>query len=404
MREQSPSGSPAILFLLPSITSGAGGGIERASRELVEAAARRWPEARLGVALAREPGLTHPDWLDEDMRSRIAREPGPAHPDWLDEGVRSRIAVVGVAAERRLPRLVELGARAAVLAGRLRPSLVWCAHLHHAPLGHALAVLGGAKLVVQAHGIEAWTVRSRVMRHALRRADRIAAVSSVTAERLGRAVAIPAARIAVLPNAVDTARFTPGAVRPDVERRLAGLARPRLLTVARLDAAEGYKGVDVVLRALAGPARALGASYLVVGDGSDRPRLAALARSLGVDAHFPGHADERDLVDLYRACDAFVMPSRGEGFGIVFAEAAACGLPVVAGNADGSVDALGGGALGLLCDPSSVDEVAAAIVAHARGTSPPALRDPARLHAEVEARFGRAAFARRLGALLDDLA
>jgi glycosyltransferase involved in cell wall biosynthesis len=373
----------AILFLLPSLTSGAGGGIERAARELVEATARVRPEARLGVVLAREPRLLDPGALD----GALAR----------------RLEVSGVASERRALRIAELGVRAAALTARLRPSLVWCAHVNHAPLGHALAALSRAKLAVQAHGIEAWSVRAPSVRHALRRAERVVAVSTVTAERLAQAAALPVGRIALLPNAVDTARFTPGDARADVEHRLADLPRPRLLTVARLDATEGYKGVDVVLRALAGPARPLGASYVVVGEGSDRPRLEVLAAGLGVAARFLGRADERDLVDLYRACDVFVMPSRGEGFGIVFAEAAACGRPLVAGNADGSVDALGGGALGLLCDPSSVDEVAAAIAAHVRGTSPAALRDPERLHREVDARFGRAAFRRRLAALLDEL-
>jgi|SRR5579883_2947158 len=372
----------AILFLLPGLTSGTGGGIERASRELVAAAARVRPEARLGVVLAREARI--------DARA-------------IEEDVRARLTISTGDDPRRAVRIAGFAGRALSVVLRLRPSLIWCAHLHHAPLGVALAALARAKLVVQAHGVEAWDVRARILKEAVRRADRVVAVSTVTAQRLARSLGLPVEGIAILPNAIDTARFAPGAPREAVARRLADLPRPRLLTVARLDAGERYKGVDVVLRALAGPLRPLGGSYVVVGDGSDRARLAALADRLGVTARFLGRADERDLADLYRACDVFAMPSRGEGFGIVFAEAAACGLPVVAGDADGSVDALGGGALGLLCDPGSVDAVAAAIEAQARGTSPPELRDPARLHREVEARFGRAAFRRRLAGILDEL-
>ena len=65
----------------------------------------------------------------------------------------------------------------------------------------------------------------------------------------------------------------------------------------------------------------------MVGDGTDRPRLERLAHELGVPVTFYGRAPDAELADLYRACDLFVMPSRKEGFGYVFIEAMACGLP-----------------------------------------------------------------------------
>jgi glycosyltransferase involved in cell wall biosynthesis len=218
--------------------------------------------------------------------------------------------------------------------------------------------------------------------------DRVVAISRFTAHRAESALGLQG--VAILNNAVDTARFSPGAPPADLERRLP--PRPRILTVSRLNAREGYKGVDVVLRAL----RDVRASYVVVGAGSDVPRLERLARDLGVPAHFHGRATDEELPDLYRACDVYVMPSRGEGFGYVFLEALATGLPVVSGNVDGSGEALADGALGLMVDPGDPTAVAEAMRAHLEGRSPPELRDVARLRAEVERRFGRTTHAERV--------
>ena len=71
--------------------------------------------------------------------------------------------------------------------------------------------------------------------------------------------------------------------------------------------------------------------------------------------------NDSDLLDFFKMADVFIMPSSQEGFGIVFIEAMACGTPVIAGNIDGSVDALRNGELGLLVNPFSTEEIAKAI-------------------------------------------
>ncbi len=76
-----------------------------------------------------------------------------------------------------------------------------------------------------------------------------------------------------------------------------------------------------------------------------------------------GYIPEEELNDHYNLCDVFAMPSKGEGFGIVFLEAMACGKPVLAGNKDGSVDALLGGKLGALVDPDDVAQIAETLIA-----------------------------------------
>jgi len=141
--------------------------------------------------------------------------------------------------------------------------------------------------------------------------------------------------------------------------------RKIIMTLARLPSFERYKGVDEVLEimpSLIGAEPTL--SYLVVGDGDDRSRLHAKARALGLEQRvvFAGLIDEKDKADHFRLADAFVMPGRGEGFGFVFLEALACGIPAVGSLVDGSREALRDGELGELVDPSSPHSIRAGIV------------------------------------------
>src|SRR5205823_13994683 len=105
-------------------------------------------------------------------------------------------------------------------------------------------------------------------------------------------------------------------------------------------------------------------SYLIVGDGPDRRRLEQKAHQLGVEKRvvFAGRTSEEEKPDHYRLADAYVMPSSGEGFGIVFLEALACGIPVIGSKVDGSRDALLDGRLGILVNPTDPAELRAAIV------------------------------------------
>src|SRR2546427_8512593 len=103
--------------------------------------------------------------------------------------------------------------------------------------------------------------------------------------------------------------------------------------------------------------------YLILGDGDDRIRLQEKARTRGLDRHvnFGGFIPEEQKADHLRVADAFVMPGRGEGFGIVYLEAMACGIPVVASKADASREAVLDGRLGVLADPGEPEEIRSAI-------------------------------------------
>ena len=136
--------------------------------------------------------------------------------------------------------------------------------------------------------------------------------------------------------------------------------------MGRLSVHERYKGQDRVIGVLADLERSVGPlRYIIAGSGDDRPRLEQLAREHNVShlVTFAGFVPDEEIQDHYRLADVFVMPSTGEGFGIVFLEAMACGCPVIAGNRDGSVDALAHGELGRLIDPHSPGELLQALVA-----------------------------------------
>ncbi|HBE33159.1 MAG TPA: glycosyl transferase group 1, partial [Cyanobacteria bacterium UBA11368] len=170
---------------------------------------------------------------------------------------------------------------------------------------------------------------------------------------------------------------------------------------ARLWSGDIYKGVDVTIRALPQIAAAFGEiKYLVIGRGDDQPRLAQLAKDLGVADRvvFAGFVPTKDLVEHYRLADAYVMPSQ-EGFGIVYLEAMACGIPVLSGDADGSADPLQDGRLGWRVPHRDPEAVAAACIEILTGND--GRCDGQWLRQQTLAQFGRDAFVQRLKELLD---
>jgi phosphatidylinositol alpha-1,6-mannosyltransferase len=241
--------------------------------------------------------------------------------------------------------------------------VVVCGHLLMLPLAAVVAKLLNARLWVQVHGVEAWQDPSWLHRRLVESAMLVTTVSRYTRRRLLEWAAIDPARVKVLPNTVDL-RYQPGSKPGYLIARHAAGGRKVLMTVSRLAASEQMKGQDRVIRTL--PRVLLehpGAVYLIVGDGDDRPRLEALATETGVaeNVQFAGLVPPEELPDYFRLADVFVMPSTCEGFGIVFLEAMATGIPVIGGNKDGSLDPLVDGALGTTVDPENDKELTSAI-------------------------------------------
>ena len=274
---------------------------------------------------------------------------------------------------------------------------VFCGHLHIAPLAALVADIHRLPLWLQLHGAEAWNPLPPLQRWAAERASLITAVSRHTRHRFLGLVRVEPWRLRVLPNTVD-ARFAPGPKPEDLLDRHGLRGKTVLLTVGRLDAAEQGKGHDRVIRALPQLAASRpDIAYLIVGDGTDRSRLAALARTQGVGGRivFAGAVSDAQLPDFYRAADLFVLPSIQEGFGIVFLEAAASGLPIVAAKVGGSIDALANGALGRLVDLESQNELVDAIGEMLDAPSP---------DARMLGQYGPASFGERASLLLREVA
>ena len=335
----------------------------------------------------------------------MALKNGATRPDLFGKhdhsGTWVGLALQGVSAVPEFLRTAGFASQVLFAAGRARPALIVSTHLNFGPAAHLARRFFGIPYVLVAHGVDVGDSLSAARITALRAADQVLAVSEWTRQRLLSLGGFQSARIVVLPNTYDDDRFVVGPYPNALAARYEiGRGERVILTVARLDQGEGYKGYDRILEALPRIRQLCGeVRYLIVGKGSDRKRLERMAAELGVaeSVIFAGFVPDEQLADHYRLADVFAMPSTGEGFGIVFLEAMGCGTPVLGGNRDGSADALDDGRFGRLVDPTSVDEIAAGLIGLLRGEGPEWWFDRDSLSTSANAKFGRAAFRTRIG-------
>lgn len=240
-------------------------------------------------------------------------------------------------------------------------------------LAGACRQLFGLKTLIYVHGEEISTRTQydeggKRRRRALAAADGIVAVSRFTRETLIDAFGVPPRKIELVSNGVDLRRFVPRPRPAHLVARYGLEGRPVLLTVSRLYA---RKGVDRVIESLPAVLRQIpDLVYLIVGGGTYRPALEALVEKhdLGRTVVFAGAVPDYELTEHYSLGDVFIMANREmpdgdtEGFGLVFLEANACGLPVIAGKAGGSVDAVTDMVNGLVVDGDDTGEIARAII------------------------------------------
>jgi phosphatidylinositol alpha-1,6-mannosyltransferase len=293
--------------------------------------------------------------------------------DEFDSEQALRVVRVSRTGGQRLA-VARLNAAAVRLGTRGRPSVVLSGHIVTSPSGWALSRLTDAPFVQYLYGREL-ARRPRLARFATARAAASVAISAYTEELAG-----------TLARTRPLHRIPPGVSAPVTsappERRL------EIVTVARL--VERSKGHDVLIGAMPSVlARVPTARLSIVGDGPLRNELEELAATTGVreSVDFHGSVDDRTRDELLSRAAVFALPTRldddggGEGFGIVYLEAAAHGLPVVAGDAGGAPDAVVDDQTGLLVDATDSERVAAALVR--------LLLDPA-----LRARLGRGGAAR----------
>jgi glycosyltransferase involved in cell wall biosynthesis len=214
------------------------------------------------------------------------------------------------------------------------------------------------------HGIEVWPAgaadwRQKVLQALLKSVDEVISVSRYTAQRMAGGFHVK--RFHVLPNAIDVER--------DLESQpLASSGESGdggvILSVTRLGSHDGPKGIDFALRAIAAlRSRFPRIRYRIVGDGVLRTGLEKLAAELNIQTNveFLGRLTDTQVNEAFTRADVFLLPSRKEGFGIVFLEAWKFGLPVICGNLDASSEVVSDSVDGLTVDPCSGESIAEGI-------------------------------------------
>jgi phosphatidyl-myo-inositol dimannoside synthase len=312
---QSDDVPPRVLFLFTEVF--ANGGIQRFNQTILEAC------DRLGI---------HSQVLSlNDSAASIAKH--VKHEN---------LSVVGFSGNRLRFALAVVGALL-----RDRYDRVLIGHINFLTLAVSALLLRPfhrLPTMLIAHGIEVWSGIDGARRSALSRITRILCVSHYTRQRiLDQAPALVADRLTIFPNALA-----------DSWGRVAALPSSRslparyILSVTRLERGDRYKGIATVIEAFSMLADH-SLQYLIVGQGNDLSFLQLVAERCGVKdrVHFMHGVGDSELISLYQKCEAFVLPSGKEGFGIVFLEAMFFGTPVIAAREKGAMDVVRDGDTGL---------------------------------------------------------
>ncbi len=238
-----------------------------------------------------------------------------------------------------------------------RPPILLVSHVF--PVGTAAWIsnlFGGPPYAVIFHGLDLRRAANIWKRWLLRRiASRASALivnSQATEQELKKFV--PRAQPIIM---------TPGVRKPSADIQPKSKTGARVVSIARL---VSRKGLDVAIRAMARIQRDTDVDYVIIGDGPDFKRLEDVVKEAGAHVRWISRPSDEEKWSWLSSADAFLLPVRDEGndiegFGIVFLEAGAAGVPSVAGRSGGAMEAVVEGETGLVVDPNSVDEVESAV-------------------------------------------
>lgn len=220
------------------------------------------------------------------------------------------------------------------------------------------------KTIVICHGVEVWKPLPRLRRRALVAANLVLAPSNDTIRKLISVQGVAKERIRKLPWCLSPSFLEMVDDRGKLPE-LPDFPRGRIvLTVGRWAASERYKGVDLLISAIAELRGTHPDLHLIaVGSGDDLPRLRALADSLGVSdvIHFFENLSRQEIAACYARADLFALPSAAEGFGLVFLEAMACSKAVIGAASGGTTDVIEDGLNGLLVPPNDPERLVQAL-------------------------------------------
>ncbi|MDP1955362.1 MAG: glycosyltransferase family 4 protein [Polaromonas sp.] len=260
---------------------------------------------------------------------------------------------------------------------RQRPDVILCGHLNFSPICFFISRLTGTPYTLAMYGIEIIEEHRGLLRKAVRHATKIITISEYARALILKQHPEMADSIFMLPSAVDGITFIVKEKNPRLIKQLGIAGRPVLLSLARLATLE-HKGQDRVLASLPYILEKIpNAVYLIVGGGTDE-RINTVLRKypeLSASVVFTGPVTSEEKVDYYNLGDVYVLPSKFEGFSIVFIESLACGVPVVASDGYGCREGLLDGELGLLVPPDDLVAIAQATISILDGVAPKSLYD-----------------------------
>lgn len=222
------------------------------------------------------------------------------------------------------------------------------AHVNLAPLAVLLHTLNSkAKIIFCTHGIEIWKKLPYFTEWIMNRSTILTVSSFSKSELLRHNSALPDVRI--FPNCIKTKKDI------EVHPNPYNTANFNLLSITRLSASEKLKGIDSILKSLPLLIKTIpNIKYTVIGKGEDVERLQHLAHSLNVSSHVDFLGFVEDINAYYQHCDLFTLPSKKEGFGIVYLEAMQYKKPVLAVNYGGPTDVIVDSETGYLCEYDDV--------------------------------------------------
>lgn len=255
--------------------------------------------------------------------------------------------------------------------------VVILSHVHLSSVGCLLGLLNPkCKIWLIAHGIEVWRPLKLWQKAIWRIADKIICVSNFTKSKVLEMHHVDPDKCVILNNALDPFTSLPVFfVKPAylLNRYQIKTEDKVILTLSRIASTEKFKGYDQTIKAISMVKQSVpNVKYMLAGsyDVTEEIRIRKLIKEYKLEDNFilTGYIKETELADHFLIADLFVMPSKKEGFGIVFIEAMAFGLPVICGNADGSTDAVRNGEIGTAVNPDDVKALEQAIckkLAHA---------------------------------------
>jgi phosphatidylinositol alpha-1,6-mannosyltransferase len=239
--------------------------------------------------------------------------------------------------------------------------IIICGHINLLPLAYLLSTLAKTKVVLLVYGIDVWKHPGFLKKLLCSRIGNIWSISNFTLNKMNEWANILCCNCTVIPNAINLNEYNNTSCDKNIFIEKYSIEGTKiLLSICRLSSRERYKGIDEIIEIMPELLRNYkNLKYVIAGTGDDIPRLMDKVDRLGLNdsVKFIGYVNEADKKYMLSTADAFVMPGRGEGFGFVYLEAIACGLPTLGSTLDGSREALMNGKIGFLCNPDSKQSI-----------------------------------------------